>query len=179
MRTFIVINKQGVDFLRTIDKILILLKEQKKTQKDLTDFLDISKGVFTDWKSGKNSSYKKHIDKIAEFFGVSTDYLLGRTNVREEENEPFDSRSESSLPLVALYGGDADVTPEMWEEVQSYARAIQQRYQQQEKKTARPPKENEPSEDKRLQELIEVYHSLDDAQRKTLLAAAKGIAQDQ
>ena len=109
LRTFIVINKQGVDFLRTIDKILILLKEQKKTQKDLTDFLDISKGVFTDWKSGKNSSYKKHIDKIAEFFGVSTDYLLGRTNVWEEENEPFDSRSASSLPLVALYGGDADV----------------------------------------------------------------------
>jgi len=165
--------------LATLEKIQMLLREQKKTQKELMDYLGLGKTAFTGWKNGSNTSYKKHIDKIAEFFGVSTDYLLGRTNVWEEENEPFDSRSASSLPLVALYGGDADVTPEMWEEVQSYARAIQQRYQQQEKKTARPPKENEPSEDRRLQELIEVYHSLDDAQRKTLLAAAKGIAQDQ
>lgn len=161
--------------MRTIDKILILLKEQKKTQKDLTDFLDISKGVFTDWKSGKNSSYKKHIDKIAEFFGVSTDYLLCRTNVREEENEPFDSRSASSLPLVALYGGDADVTPEMWEEVQSYARAIQQRYQQQEKKTARPPKENEPSEDKKRAELAKRLTRLDEEELARVDAFVQGL----
>lgn len=140
--------------------------------------LSISSGAVSEWKKGR-TPHNSTLKKIADYFGVSVDFLLDRTNVREEENEPFDSRSASSLPLVALYGGDADVTPEMWEEVQSYARAIQQRYQQQEKKTARPPKENEPSEDKRLQELIEVYHSLDDAQRKTLLAAAKGIAQDQ
>lgn len=140
--------------------------------------LGFSNATSTKWRKGA-TPHDTTLKKIADYFGVSVDFLLDRTNVREEENEPFDSRSASSMPLVALYGGDADVTPEMWEEVQSYARAIQQRYQQQEKKTARPPKENEPSEDRRLQELIEVYHSLDDAQRKTLLAAAKGIAQDQ
>ena len=66
--------------MRTIDKILYLLDAQNKKQKDLTDFLNISKGVFTDWKSGKNTSYLKHIGKIAEFFNVSTDYLLGKEN---------------------------------------------------------------------------------------------------
>lgn len=63
--------------MRTIDKILFLLKDQNKKQKNLTDYLNISKGVFTDWKSGKNNSYLKHIGKIAEFFDVSVDYLLG------------------------------------------------------------------------------------------------------
>lgn len=77
--------------MRTINKILTLLKEQNKKQKDLTDFLNVSKGVFTDWKSGKNTSYKKHIDKIAEFFDVSTDYLLGRTEIVD------DKKSSSTL----------------------------------------------------------------------------------
>ncbi len=60
----------------TLNKISELLKEQKKKQKDLTDFLGLSKNAYTNWKNGNNNSYLKHIGKIAEFFGVSTDYLL-------------------------------------------------------------------------------------------------------
>ena len=45
---------------------------------DLTDYLGISKNAFTNWKIGDNSSYMKHLPKIAEFFGVSVDYLLGK-----------------------------------------------------------------------------------------------------
>ena len=44
------------------------------------EYLGLGKTAFTGWKSGKNTSYNKHIGKIAEFFGVSTDYLLGRTD---------------------------------------------------------------------------------------------------
>ena len=61
----------------TLNKILTLLKEQKKTQKQLMEHLGLGKTAFTGWKNGENSSYKKHIGKIAEFFDVSTDYLLG------------------------------------------------------------------------------------------------------
>lgn len=69
--------------MSTLDKILLLLKEQNRKQKELTDFLGISKNLFTDWKAGRIKSYTKHIDKIAEFFNVSTDYLLGKTDRRE------------------------------------------------------------------------------------------------
>lgn len=64
----------------TVEKILNLLKEQGKTQKELTVFLGINEGTVADWKKGKTQSYKKHISKIADFFGVSTDYLLGSTS---------------------------------------------------------------------------------------------------
>lgn len=63
--------------MSVLDKVCELLKQQGKKQKDLTDFLGISKNSFTDWKSGRIKSYTKHIPKIAEFLGVSTDYLLG------------------------------------------------------------------------------------------------------
>lgn len=61
----------------TVKKIIALLKEQNKTQKNLTDYLGITQNAFTDWKSGRIKSYTKHLEKIAEFFDVSVDYLIG------------------------------------------------------------------------------------------------------
>ena len=73
----------------TLNKILNLLNEQNKTQKQLMEYLGLGKTAFTGWKSGKNTSYKKHIDKIADFFGVSIDYLLGRTNNHNDSDDNF------------------------------------------------------------------------------------------
>ena len=65
--------------LHTLDKILEIMKEQHKTQKDLCDHLGINKQAFTDWKSGKSESYTGYIGRIADYLQVSADYLLGRT----------------------------------------------------------------------------------------------------
>lgn len=70
-----------MNILCTLSIISNLLKEQNKKQKDLTDYLGITKNSFTNWKSGQNKSYKKYIPQIAEFFGVSTDYLLCRPTI--------------------------------------------------------------------------------------------------
>ena len=63
--------------MNTLEKIIKLLDEQGKTQKDITDHLGLKKSAFTKWKSGRNTSYIKHIGKIAAFLGTSADYLLG------------------------------------------------------------------------------------------------------
>ena len=76
------ITKNGGVFLDTLNRIKSLLKEKNKTQKDLTDFLGISKNAFSEWNSGKNSSYIKHVAKIASFFEVTTDYLLGNDDTK-------------------------------------------------------------------------------------------------
>lgn len=60
----------------TINKIMLLLNSLQRTQQDLTNFLGLEKSTFSAWKSGKSKSYKKYIDKIAEYLNVSTDYLL-------------------------------------------------------------------------------------------------------
>ncbi len=80
LATFSHLNKRMVHILDTLTKILLLLKDQHKTQKELMNFLGLGKTAFTGWKNGANSSYLKHIGKIAEFFNVSTDYLLGKEN---------------------------------------------------------------------------------------------------
>ena len=64
----------------TLDKISELLKLQNKKQKNLTDYLGLTKNTYTNWKSGNNESYLKYLPQIAEFFNVSVDYLLGNTD---------------------------------------------------------------------------------------------------
>ena len=80
----------------TIKIILSLLKEKQKTQKELTDYLGITQNAFTDWKSGRIKSYRKHLSKIAEFFNVSVDYLLGK----EQEKKSPSKLLTPSFPLT-------------------------------------------------------------------------------
>ena len=91
--------------MNTMDLILKLLKENNKEQKELCDFIGIRQQIFTDWKSGRLKSYLKHIEKIALFFNVSTDYLLGLS----EDKENADPVKEVSVDeLLSLYDGMTD-----------------------------------------------------------------------
>lgn len=62
--------------MSTLNKIIFLLDKNHLKQKDLMDYLNLEKSTFSGWKAGKSASYKKHISEIANFFNVSTDYLL-------------------------------------------------------------------------------------------------------
>ena len=61
-----------------LNNIMSLLKEQNKKQIDLTNFLGLSKNIFSEWKYKRSISYNRHLPQIAEFFNVSVDYLLGK-----------------------------------------------------------------------------------------------------
>lgn len=39
--------------------------------------LHLPRSTVYDWRNGRSESYKKYIPEIAEYFGVSADYLLG------------------------------------------------------------------------------------------------------
>ena len=100
LTTFVYLNRKMVHILDTLTKIMFLLKQQHKTQKELMIFLGLGKTAFTGWKNGANTSYLKHIGKIAEFFNVSTDYLLGK------ENSPLSKESGLSAEqreIISLF----------------------------------------------------------------------------
>lgn len=73
-------------FLDILNNIICILKENNLKQIELTNYLGVSKNIFTDWKSGKNTSYMKYLPRIAEFFGVSVDYLLGKESQDNKDN---------------------------------------------------------------------------------------------
>ena len=65
-----------------VERIVSLLMENKCTNKALAEFLDIPPSLISDWKNGKANSYHKYIAEISDYFGVSADYVLGRTPIR-------------------------------------------------------------------------------------------------
>ena len=58
--------------MNTFDKIDFILKQKKIRQIDLTNFLGVSKAIYSSWKSGRTDSYYKFIPQIAKFPVVST-----------------------------------------------------------------------------------------------------------
>lgn len=50
------------------------------TQNDLAKFLNTKRSTISNWESRGNEPTADYIIKIADYFGVSADYLLGREN---------------------------------------------------------------------------------------------------
>lgn len=64
------------------------------------------------------------IAKMANLFGVTPSYLMG-WNESDKDSSPAISDEDVK---VALFGGDTEVTDEMWNEVINYAEYLKQKY---------------------------------------------------
>lgn len=79
-----------------IKVIRYLMKENKITAHKLTQDLQISNSSITDWEKGKGTPSINTLIKIADYFDVSVEYLLGRT-IERKQNEPKLNEGEQKL----------------------------------------------------------------------------------
>ena len=109
-----------------LDKIIALLKEQGKSQKELCEYLGIKQQAFTNWKGGNNTSYMKYLPQIAEYFHVSVDYLLGNT---DEKNPPAKSQGDTvALHITDFHGQEPEVVEisrEKYEKIQKILKIME------------------------------------------------------
>lgn len=72
------VNKLGMILLK-ISKILKeLRKENEYSQQDVADFLNISRSTYGKYETGDREPSLEMLCKLADFYKVTTDYLLGR-----------------------------------------------------------------------------------------------------
>ena len=88
-------------------KVITLLEESGKKQTDFANKIGVPKQLISDWKSGRNKSYMKYLPQIADYFGVSVDYLLGK----EDKKNPPDKPTERSVYALAYGGGAEKASP--------------------------------------------------------------------
>lgn len=88
--------------ISTLDIITTELKKQNKSQKDICEYLGTTKNTYTNWKAGKSASYKKYLPEIAEYLGVSIDYLLEKDH-QTKNRETFIKLSDQEKELVYAY----------------------------------------------------------------------------
>ena len=61
-----------------MNRIKELRKAKGMLQKELADELQVAQNTLSYWEQGKFQPDNAMLEKIADFFGVSVDYLLGR-----------------------------------------------------------------------------------------------------
>ena len=62
-----------------------LREDRDLKQKDISDILKIHQTTYSDYELGKLNVPVSVLHKLADFYGVSVDYLLGRT----DEMKPY------------------------------------------------------------------------------------------
>ena len=96
------------------------LKEQRKkrriTQKELSIKLNVAQGTVAMWETGKREPDFATTQKLADFFGVSTDYLIGKEN---EETPQLDAEA------LEIYNTISQLSQENQKRIFDLAKALQ------------------------------------------------------
>lgn len=74
------------------DRLKVLRKEKQLTQKDLADILEVSPKAISFYELGERQPSNEMLLKLAKYFNVSTDYLLG--------NETMERPQASLIPVL-------------------------------------------------------------------------------
>lgn len=122
-----------------VERILEAISSLGIDQKSFAQMIGVRAQAITDWKNGKTISYKRHIEKIAEALGTTTEYLL-TGNGPKKKTAPAgvpesDTISEDDIK-AAFFEGAEDLSKEemdaLWEDARDYMRyKLEQRRKQQ------------------------------------------------
>ena len=89
--------------------------------------LGISRGTLGDLKAGRTKKLSsENISKSANYFGVTTDYLLGKDNKKAPTENGERKMSDAELKF-ALWGDCEDVSDEDLADVRRYAAFVRER----------------------------------------------------
>ncbi len=82
-------------------KLKILRLEQGKTQEEIAQMLGISRGCLANYETGKRQPDQEMLKKLAELLGVSVDFLINCSDVRNvtlnEEELKVHTRANEKL----------------------------------------------------------------------------------
>ena len=65
------------------ERIRNLREDRDLKQEDMAKFLHCSQACYSNYENGKRDVPTAVLQELADFYGVSVDYLMGRTNVKE------------------------------------------------------------------------------------------------
>ena len=97
-----------------------LREEAGYSQATLARKLGVGQSTVGMWENGKNKPQNAYLEKMAEIFVVSTDYLLGRSDTRDDTSQQL----EPSIGDIdfALSGEIRDLTDDEKQDVLDYVR---------------------------------------------------------
>ena len=74
-----------------------LRMEQGMTQQNLADKLDLTKASVASYETNRRKPSLEVVEKLADLFNVSSDYILGRTKFKREEHQETNKKIKQAL----------------------------------------------------------------------------------
>lgn len=91
---------------------------------ELGKVLNVTKVAISNWESGKRTPDQETLTKIADYFDVTTDYLLGRTDEKQPK-ERFQGVNTISAHRI---GNIEQLSDEGLEELDNYIELLKLKY---------------------------------------------------
>lgn len=104
-----------------------LCKQNKTNVTAMCRELKIQRSSLSELKAGRAKSISADkIAKIADYFNVPALYITD--GIMQPQKEIEKDINPEEIAKVALFGGDTEVTPEMWQEVKQFVGFIKQKH---------------------------------------------------
>lgn len=104
------------------EQIRLLRRKNGWSQIDLAKRLCISNTTLSQYETGVRTPDDDLKMKMADLFGVSMDYLMGRPQTKKSP-----SVSDEDIKF-ALFGGEGEITDEMYDEVKQFAAFVKAKH---------------------------------------------------
>jgi len=113
-----------------ISKIKALMEENEVSKSDLEKVCGLANGVILKWEKELQKPSTDAIVKIANYFNVSTDYLLGTSDdptILSIKQEPLSQKEKEALEVVEALGeiGVLNLDKELQPQVDAFLRFIE------------------------------------------------------
>ena len=101
------------------DRLIKLRKELNLTQEELAQKIGYTRTAISAWEIGRNEPSNADTIKLAEYFGVSTDFLLGKSDIRNPENTDLDKLQ------IGLSAKDySNISDEQLKQIKDFAKYV-------------------------------------------------------
>ncbi|GIM32757.1 MAG: helix-turn-helix transcriptional regulator [Paraclostridium bifermentans] len=109
-------------------KFAEILKEERLqtglNQVEFAKIFNVTKQTVSNWENGNRNPDSSTLSKLADYFGVTVDYLLGRTDERNTHKEK--PKLDPSIKTIAAHriGDIEDLSDEAIEKINEYIEFI-------------------------------------------------------
>lgn len=105
-----------------------LRKERNLTQAEIASIFSLGESTISFYESNKRTPDYELLQKMADFFDVTTDYLLGRSEIRNPYSKDASAVQETSLGSKYYLLDKSGLPEEAIEQIDEYIAFIKQKY---------------------------------------------------
>lgn len=109
------------------ERIKSLRKEKQITQSELGKILGIGKTTISMYENGNSTPDDDLKKKLSDYFNVSLDYLMGKSNIRESAEELLKD-PRTTITLHNDNGIDDELPEEAKKEIENFIEYVKNKY---------------------------------------------------